>query len=113
MKIEEWIAKYEKEAEKFELLPGFSIYFESDKGFFCWGTRQGVFEVDHCCTTDAKYMNDKANDMAKEMHCHTLRTATSRKPATYMRFMKCTPNLSLSGIRPNKKMYWVFERKVI
>jgi hypothetical protein len=113
MTLQEWIIKYQDEAEEFIKLPGFSIYYEPDNGFFCWRACNGVLEVDHCCTNDAIYMNNKAIEFAKQMLSKTLRTATNRNPATYMRFMKCAPNLSLSGIRPNGKMYWVFERKVI
>jgi hypothetical protein len=51
--------------------------------------------------------------MAKARGCKILRTATYRNPSAYMRLTKATPNLALSGIRANGKMYWIFEKVVI
>lgn len=112
MKLEDWITKYEKEAEKFELLLGFSVYYEPDKGFICWRAFKNILEIDHTCTNDIKWADAKCVELAKQHHCNILRTATKRNPSAYMRFTKATPNLSLSGVRPNGFMYWVFERPV-
>ena len=113
MKLQQWITKYEQEAEEFNLLPGFSIYFEPDKGFFCWHVFGGILEIDHTCTNDIQFMNNAANKIAKEHHCRILRTATFRNPAAYMRLQKVKLNLPLSGLRPNGKFYWIFEREAI
>jgi hypothetical protein len=113
MTFDEWKAKYEQKAEKLIVIPGFQCYFEPDKGFFYWHQFGDVFEIDHTCTDDFRHMVQVANNMAKERGCKIMRTATFRNPAVYMRFMKATPNLSLSGIRPNGKMYWIFEKVVI
>jgi hypothetical protein len=112
MKLEDWIAKYEQEAEKLIILPGFSCYYEPDKGFFYWHVWQNVFEVDHTCTNDIAHMFQVANDMAKLRGCTLMRTATKRDPVAYMRLTKAKPNLTFSGIRPNGRFYWVFERQV-
>ena len=113
MKLSEWITKYEEKAEKFELLPGFSIYYEPDKGFFCWNVWRDVFEIDHCCTNDIKWADSKCVELAKQHHCKILRTAVKRDPSAYMRMTKATPNITLSGVRPNGEFYWIFERTVI
>jgi hypothetical protein len=113
MQLSEWIAKYEKKAEKFELLPGFQIYYEPDKGFFCWHKFGDVFEIDHTCTENVTWAHDKCVEMAKARGCKMLRTATSRDPSGYMRLTKSTPNIALSGIRPNGTFYWIMEKKVI
>lgn len=113
MTLNDWIAKYEQKAEKFVLLPGFSIHFEPDKGFFCWRVWQNVFEIDHTCTDDHAWAYNMVMQMAKERGCRLLRTATFRNPAAYMRLFKGTPNLALSGLRPNGKFYWIFEKEVI
>jgi hypothetical protein len=113
MTLDDWKTKYEQEAEEFILLPGFSIYYEPDNGFFCWHVWRDVFEVDHTCTNDIMYFFDVANAMAKERGCTIMRTATKRNPAAYMKLTKATPNISLSGIRPNGNFYWIFERAVI
>lgn len=112
MTLEQWITKYEKKAEKYDLLLGFSIYFEPDKGFFQWHVWNDVFEVNHSCTNDAQYMLKVANDMAKKRGCKIIRTAVKRNPASYMRLMKCTPNIPLSRVRPNGIFYWVFDKEV-
>jgi hypothetical protein len=113
MTLQDWITKYEQEAEEFILLPGFSIYYRPEKGFFCWRIWRDVFEIDHTCTIDIKWADDKISELAKQHNCTILRTATFRDPAAYMRFRKATPNIAMSGLRPNNKFYWVFERKVI
>lgn len=113
MKLSDWVAKYEKKAEKLITLPGFQCYYETDKGFFYWKVFGDVFEIDHTCTNDVMYFIKVANDMAKKRGCKLMRTATFRDPAAYMRLTKNKPNISLSGIRPNGKFYWIFERDVI
>lgn len=113
MQLNDWIKKYEKKAEKFKVLPGFSIYYEPDKGFFCWKVIGNVFEVDHTCTNDVQHFYKVANDMAKEQGCILMRTQTFHNPSAYMRLSKARLNLELSGVRPNGKMYWVFEKEVI
>lgn len=113
MTFEQWVTKYEQKAEKYILLPGFSIYFEPDKGFFCWNVFRDVFEIDHTCTNDIKWAYGKCLEMAKQRNCILLRTATNRSPGSYMRLTKGIPNLSLSGVRANGKMYWIFEGRVI
>jgi hypothetical protein len=111
--LDDWITKYEQEAEKLIILPGFSCYYEPDKGFFYWHVWQNVFEVDHTCINDYKWLLDKLIKMAKVRGCTLLRTATKHDPAAFMRLFKGTPNITLSGIRPNGVFYWVIERKVI
>lgn len=112
MELYDWVKKYEDKAEKLIILPGFSIYFEPDKGFFYWKVANGVFEVDHTCTNDVHYFFEVANEMAKKRGCKLMRTATFRDPTAYMRLTKATPNFAYSGIRPNGKFYWIFERLV-
>lgn len=113
MKLKEWIAKYEQEAEEFILLPGFSIYYEPEKGFFCWRVFGNIFEVDHTCTNDGKWAYNTVNEVAKLFGCKFIRTATKRNPRAYKRLFKGSINFALSGIRPNGEMYWIFEKKVI
>lgn len=112
MTLDEWIKKYEQEAEEFIKLPGFLTYYEPDKGFFCWAVVGDAFEIDHTCTNDGKWAYNTAYAMAKKRRCKILRTATFRDPAAYMRLFKCTPNLAISGIKPNGKFYWIFEKEV-
>lgn len=113
MTLQQWITKYEQEAEKFTLLPGFVIYFEPNKGFFCYRSWQGVFEIDHTCTTNGKWAYNKCMELAKERGCKWLITATERDPAAYMRLFKVTPVLEYSGIRSNGNFYWVFKKEVV
>lgn len=113
MTLQQWITKYEQEAEAFNLLPGFSIYYEPDKGFFCWHKFKNIFEIDHTCTSDIMWAHDTCMNMAKEQHCTVLRTATKRPPAVYMRKTKAKLNLPLSGLRPNGDFYWIFDKEVI
>lgn len=115
--LRQWIAKYEAKAEKLIILPGFSIYFEPEKGFFYWKvtydtTHGKIFEVDHTCTNDGKWAYNKAYEMAKEHGCKWIVTATSRDPAAYMRMYKCQPVLTHSGIRQNGVFYWVFKKLI-
>lgn len=112
MTLQQWITKYEQEAEEFNLLPGFSIYYEPDKGFFCWHVFGGILEIDHACTSDHSWLMDKLMQMAKENHCKILRTATKHNPASFMRLFKGRLNLSISGLRSNGLFYWIFEREV-
>ncbi len=113
MTREEWIKKYEAKAEKFNLLPGFSIYFEPDKGFFCWHVWRDVLEVDHTCTNDIMYMVGVANNIAKMYKCNLMRTCTCRDPVAYAKLNKGSQiNLPLSCVKANGKMYWTFEREV-
>lgn len=112
MQLSDWIKKYEAKAEKLIPLPGFAIYFEPEKGFFYWAVKDGVFEIDHTCTDDIMWAYKTAYSMAKKRLCKLLRTSTFRDPAAYMRLTKGTPNLALSGIRPNGKFYWVFQKEV-
>jgi hypothetical protein len=107
--LEDWVKKYEKKAEPFELKQGFSLYFNKRRGFFCYRAVGGVFEIDHTCTNNVKEIFQIANIMAKERSCNMVRTATYRDPAAYLRLLKGKINLSLSGLRPNGKFYWVFE----
>ena len=113
MTLQQWITKYEQKSEKFILLPGFTIFYNPERGFFCWRVFENVFEIDHTCTNDIYYCYQTANDLAKKHHCQLIRTQTFRDPASYMRLTKSKINLSLSGIRPNEKMYWVFEKEVL
>jgi len=113
MELNKWIEKYERKAEEFIVLPGFSLYFEPDKGFFLYAKIGNVFEVDATCTNDIHCFFDIANRMAKERGCTFMRTQTLHDPAAYMRLTKADINIALSGIRSNGKMYWVFERRVI
>jgi hypothetical protein len=108
--MKKWIELYEKKAEKFELLPGFQIYFEPDKGFFCWAVWGDVFQVDHSCTNDFHYFFEVANKMAKEKGCTKLRTQTTRNPAAYLRLTK-GKLVGLSFLH-QKGLYWVFEKEV-
>lgn len=108
-----WITKYEQKAEKFILLPGFTLYCNPEKGFFCWRVFGDVLEIDHTCTNDHKWAEREAALIAKKHHCKLIRTQTFRDPASYMRLTKAKINISLSGIRPNRKMYWVFEKEVL
>ncbi|WP_094603466.1 hypothetical protein SPSIL_015240 [Sporomusa silvacetica DSM 10669] len=112
MTLQQWITKYEKEAEKFILLPGFVIYYEPEHGFFCWKVTGNSFEIDHTCTDNIHWAHNKCMKMAKERGCKLLRTATTHDPAAYMRLTKGTPNIALSSVKPNGKMYWIFEQKV-
>lgn len=114
MDLDSWIAKYEQEAEGFTLLPGFSIYFEPDKGFFCWHKFKQIFEIDHTCTNDIAWAHDTCMKLAKENGCTLLRTAVARRsPAAYMRVTKAKLNLPLSGLRANGDFYWLFDKEVI
>lgn len=113
MTLQEWKSKYEKEAEEFILLPGFTIYYEPDKGFFCWKKTGDYFEIDHTCTNNIRYIFNVMNDIAKNIGCKIIITSTKHDPAAFMRLLKCTPNIELSGIRPNGHMYWVMERRVV
>lgn len=113
MKMKDWIKKYEEKAEKFKMLSGFFIYFDPKKGFFCWKVTNDVFEIDHACTNNYKWLLNTLNDMAKERNCRLLRTATKHDPAAFMRLFKGKVNLELSEIYPNGIFYWVFERMVI
>jgi hypothetical protein len=110
--LQDWITKYEQEAEKLIIIPGFQCHYEPDKGFFYWAVVGDVFEIDHTCTNDITWAHDTAMQMAKVRLCRLLRTATHRNPAAYMRLTKGTPNLQFSGIRPNGKFYWVFDKIV-
>ncbi|WP_196592416.1 hypothetical protein [Pectinatus frisingensis] len=109
MQLRDWIKKYAKEAEPFNLADGFKIHFEQDKGFICYRVKDDIFEIDHTCTTDIRYFRDMSFRLTKELGCHTLRVMTMRNPASYVRVTKTHLNLKLSGIRPNGKWYWVFE----
>jgi hypothetical protein len=128
--LDEWITKYEQEAEELIILPGFQCHYEPDKGFFYWKVSPNtikiqlayscmyinfgnVFEVDHTCTNDIAHMFQVANDMAKQRGCTVMLTATKRDPASYMRLTRAKINLTYSGIRPNGNMYWCFEKEVI
>lgn len=113
MTLQQWIIKYEQEAEEFNLLPGFSIYYEPDKGFFCWHKFKHIFEIDHTCTNDIMWAHNACMKLAKEQNCTLLRTATTRNPAVYMRVTKAKPNLPLSGLRANGEFYWIFDKEVI
>jgi hypothetical protein len=111
--LAQWIKKYEEKAEEYKLLPGFTVYYDPDKGFFCWRAWQDVFEVDHSCTNDYRYFNEVANNIAKMYRCNIMRTATYRDPVAYWRLQRGSGiNFALSGIRPNGKFYWVFEKEV-
>ena len=58
MTKEQWIAKYEQKAEPFSMTPGYNLWFRSDKGFFLWRVKDGIFEIDHTCTNDIRYFRD-------------------------------------------------------
>ncbi|WP_110953040.1 hypothetical protein [Anaerosinus massiliensis] len=113
MTLDDWIKRYEKKAEKFSLIPGFSIYYEPDKGFFCYKITGNVFEVDHTCTNDVKHLVTVAQYKAKKHNCKVIVTQTLHDPAVFMRLLKWNIRIDLSGIRDNGKMYWVFEKEVI
>jgi hypothetical protein len=113
MTFDEWKAKYEQKAEKLIVIPGFQCYFEPDKGFFYWHQFGDVFEIDHTCTNDHKWLMNKLMEMAKVRGCKLLRTQTLHDPAVFTRLFKGRIRLDLSGIRQNGKMYWTFERAVI
>lgn len=110
--LDEWIAQYEKKAEKFILLPGFKIYYKPDKGFFCWAKVGNVLEIDHSCTNNVNWAENCAITLAKQLGCILLRTATFHDPAAYMRLTKAKINLAESHVRANGKMYWIFEKEV-
>jgi hypothetical protein len=107
-----WRKKYEEKAEKLIILPGFQLYYKPDKGFFYWAKTGHALEIDHTCTNDFKWAEQKAAELAREHNCSILRTSTHRDPAAYTRLTKAKINLSLSGIRPNGKFYWVFEKSI-
>jgi hypothetical protein len=112
MTLDEWKVKYEQKAEPLIPLPGFSLYFEPDKGFFYWHKFGDVFEIDHTCTDDVMWAHNKCMDMAVATCCKILRTATYRNWVAYKRLTKATVNWSLSGFRPNGKFYYIFEKQV-
>lgn len=113
MTKEQWIDKYENKAEKFKLLPGFAMYFEPDKGFFCWAVINGIFEVDHSCINDIRYMDTVGNNIAKMYGCKLMRTAVFRDPIAYLRLYKGSRlNWPLSRVRANGLMYWIMEKEV-
>ena len=51
--------------------------------------------------------------MAKDNGCTLKTTMTMRNPAAYVRMSKAHLDLKKSGIRPNGKWYWFFEKEVI
>jgi hypothetical protein len=112
MELNEWIKKYEKKAERFSIPDGFLLHYEPDKGFFLYKKLDKAFIIDACSTNNIHWAQQKANDMAKERGCTFLSTQTHRDPAAYMRLTKAEINLSLSGVRKNGLMYWVFEKAV-
>lgn len=113
MTLQQWINKYERKAESYVVIPGFSLYFEPNKGFFLYAKIGDAFEIDATCTNDIHHFADVANKMAKQRGCRFIRTQTFHDPAAYMRLTKADINISLSGVRSNGRMYWVFEKKVI
>lgn len=113
MELKDWIIKYEKKTEKFSIPQGFVLYFEPDKGFFLYAKIGESFEIDATCTNDIHYFAAVANRMAKQRSCQFVRTQTFHDPAAYMRLTKADINISLSGVRSNNRMYWVFEKKVV
>ena len=112
MTLPEWITRYTARAEPFLPPAGYLTYYEPTQGFFLWRVFGNVFDIDAVCTNDWKKMYEVMNEMAKVRGCKILRTVTFHKPASFMRMLKTTPNLSLSGIRSNGKMYWCMEKLV-
>ena len=113
MTLEDWIKKYEAKTEPFFIPEGFSCWFEPDKGFFLWKKTGEAFEVDACCTNDIKFLLKRMNAMARRINCKILITQTLHNPKAFARLMKAQVNLSLSGIRDNGRMYWVFMKGVV
>ncbi len=116
MTFSDWVAKYEKKAEDFEILPGFEVYFEADKGFMVYGIEDGKIIIDHTCCNDIHYFKEKARELGRRNHCSLLWLQTFRNPRAYYRLAHTTDpswlNLEASGWRPNGKFYWVFEERI-
>lgn len=112
MTLLEWIEKYEKKAEPWDLQPGYSILYRSDKGFFNWRANGLAFDIDHTSTNDIKWMMDKASELAREHGCKFLRALTLHDPAAFMRLTGARLNMPLSGVRQNGTFYWCFEKEV-
>lgn len=110
--LNDWVKKYEAKAEKLDILPGFSLDYVPGKGFMCWKVIGRVFEIGHTCTNDVKFFENRAIEAAKEMGCVKIRTQTFRDPVAYRRLTGAIIRWDLSGVRPNGKMYWVFDKEV-
>lgn len=113
MELKEWIKKYECEAEPLKVLNGYKLHFEPDKGFFYWKMIDKTFIIDHTCTNDIRYFDRLTSQMAKDNGCTLKTTMTTRSARAYVRVTKSHLNLKKSGIRPNGKWYWFFEKEVI
>lgn len=115
MTLDEWIAKYEGKAEKYERLENAQRYFVPEHGFMDYVIENGSIIVDHTCTDDIHYMHQKAREIGKENGCTSLFVSTHRNPKAYLRLNKFagTLNLQLSGYRPNGKFYWFFEEVLL
>lgn len=112
MTIEEWIARYERKAEKFSIPTGFQLFFSQEKGFFLWRAQDGVLGISHTSTNDIHFMLGEMMEIAKRNNCTLLRTATIHNPASFMRLMGSHLNLERSDWH-NGRFYWFMEKEVI
>ena len=112
MTIEQWIQKYEKSAEKFDVPPGYKIFYDTDKGFMLWRMHDGAIEIDHCCTNDINYMIRVAEQKARENGVNLIRTMTYKNPAAYLRLTKSHLDIGRSRVLANGLFYWCFEKGV-
>ena len=112
MTIEQWIQKYEKRAEKFDVPPGYKIFYDTDKGFMLWRVYDEAIEIDHCCTNDINYMIRVAEQKARENGVNLIRTMTYKNPAAYLRLTKSHLDIGRSHVLANGLFYWCFEKGV-
>lgn len=112
MTLQDWIAKYEKKAERFNIPPGFLLDYVPHKGFMVWRISGRVLEIYHTCTNDFAYWHDKAYEAAREAGCIKIRTNTARDPVAYMRKSKGNIRVDLSHAKDGR-FYWVFEQEVL
>lgn len=116
MTIDEWIERYEAQAEECCVLDGFYLEYNPIKGFMVWGVEQHgddkYLVIDHTCTDDFAYWHRFVHDMAVSHGCKYMTTQTIRSPKAYVRKSGGAHlDLKLSGFRPNGKWYWVFTKE--
>lgn len=114
--LNEYIAVYERKAEPYEDMPGYTMEHDDEYGFFSWKKDGDILDIGHTCG-DMRKIHQRIMWRAKGLDCYRVTTRTPRNPAAYLR--RCHMlgidahlNLKKSGYLGNGRWYWFMEGDV-
>lgn len=113
MTKQEWIARYEKKAEPFEVQEGEEVVFSPEKGIFVWKPLdEETIYIDHSSVNDIAWLMGKAREITLREGRKRFATITKRNPVAFQRLTKAHFLPADSRMAYDGTWYWAFEMVV-